>query len=93
MRFITDYHRLNQKLVRNMYPLPRIGETMQQLEEVQYATALDIKMVYYTIRLSPSSQDMTTIVTEFEKIQIQSLPYGYVRFGRYLPSQSRQATW
>ena len=29
VRFITDYHRLNQKLVMNPYPLPRMGETMQ----------------------------------------------------------------
>ena len=30
MRFITDYHILNQKLVRNTYTLHRIGDTMQQ---------------------------------------------------------------
>ena len=29
--FIKDYRRLNQKLVGKPYPLPRIGETMQQL--------------------------------------------------------------
>ena len=34
VRFITDYHRLNQQLVRKPYPLPNIGETMQQLEGV-----------------------------------------------------------
>ena len=38
---------------------------MQKLEGFQYATALDIKMQYYTIRLSPASQDMKTVVTEF----------------------------
>ena len=65
--FITNYHRLNHKLVRKPYPLPRIGETMQQLEDFQYETALDLNMGYYTIRLSPASQDMTTIVTEFGK--------------------------
>ena len=31
VRFIIDYRRLNHQLVRNPYPLPRIGETMQQL--------------------------------------------------------------
>ena len=31
VRFITDYHRLNQQLVRKLYLLPRISETMQQL--------------------------------------------------------------
>ena len=54
--FITDYFRLNQKLVRKPYPLPRIGETMQKLEGLQYAAELDNNMGYYTIRISPASQ-------------------------------------
>ena len=31
VRFITDYFRLNHKLIRNLYQLPIIGETIQQL--------------------------------------------------------------
>ena len=76
MRFITDYRRLNQKFVRNPYPLPRIGKTMQQLEGFQYATSLDLKMGYYTIRIFPSSQNMTMIVTEFRKFGYNRLPEG-----------------
>ena len=49
VRFITDYRRLKHKLVRNPYPSPRIGETMQHLEGLQYVTALDLNTVYYTI--------------------------------------------
>ena len=70
MRFITDYLRLNHKLVRKPYPLPRIGDTMQKLEELHYVKELDINMGYYTIRLFPASQDMMTIII----------------FGIYIPS-------
>ena len=56
VRFITDYIRINQKLVRNPYPLPIIGNIMQQLECLQYLTALDINIGSYTIRLSPTIQ-------------------------------------
>ena len=77
MRFITDYRRLNQKLVRKPYPLPIIGETMQQLEGFQYETALDINMVYYTISLLPAAcQGMTAIVNEFGKFKYNRLPMG-----------------
>ena len=69
MRFITDSHRLNQQLVRNQYQSPRIDEIMQQLEGFQYSTALYTNMGYYTIRISPASQDMKTIVTEFGKFK------------------------
>ena len=76
MRFITDYHRLNQQLVRNPYPLPRIGDTMQKLEVFQYATALDLNIVYYTRRLSPAIKDMATIATKFEEFRYNCLPMG-----------------
>ena len=85
MRFIKDYHRLNQKLVRNPYTLPRIGKTMQQLEEIQYVTALDINMGYYTIRILSAIQDMMTN-------PIQLPPCGHVRFRRYIIIQSGKAT-
>ena len=77
-RFITDYCSLNQKLVNKPYPLPIIGETTKQLEGFQYATTLYINMGYYTIRLFPASQDMTTIVTKFGKFKYNSLPREYV---------------
>ena len=44
VRFIIDHHMLNHKLVRNMYPSPRIGETIQKLEGLQCTTTLDLKM-------------------------------------------------
>ena len=54
MRFITDYLRLNQKLIRKPYLVTRIGETMQQLEGFKYATtALDLNMGYYMIDPPP----------------------------------------
>ena len=43
---MTDYLRLDQKLVRITYPLPKIAEIMQQLEGFHYATTLDPNMGY-----------------------------------------------
>ena len=76
MRFITDYHRLNHKLVMKTYLLPRIGKKVQNLDGSKYATVLDINMGYYTLRRSPASQDMTAIVTEFWKLRYNRLPMG-----------------
>ena len=47
---------------------------MHQLGGFQYATALDLNMGYYNIRLPPVSQDMTTIVTEFIKLRYNCPP-------------------
>jgi hypothetical protein len=67
VRFVSDFQRLNQKIKRKPYPLPRISDTLQQLEGFQYATSLDMNMGYYHICLSERSSDMCTIITEFIK--------------------------
>ena len=87
MRFITDYHRINHQLVRKPYPLPRIGDNMQQLEGLQYATLLYLNMRYYTIRLYPASQDTTTVVTEFGKFRYNRLPMGMCASGGIFQSK------
>ena len=81
VRFIADYLRLNQKFVRNIYPLPRTSETMQNLEGIQYTTILDLNMRYYTIRLSLASHNTTTIVTEFGRFRYNSTPTGMCASG------------
>jgi hypothetical protein len=59
VRFITDYRKVNRMIKRMPYPIPRIADTLQQLEGFQYASALDLNMGYYTIRLTPGAKDMT----------------------------------
>ena len=81
VRFINYYPRLNQQLVRNPYPFPRIGETMQQLERFQCTIVLHHNMRYYTISIFSDSQDMMTIITECEKFRFNCLPMcalGYI---------------
>ena len=54
---------------------------MQKLVGFRYATALYLDRRYYTISLSPASQDMTTIVTEFGKCRYNRLPMGMCTLG------------
>ena len=56
-------------------------DTMKKLEGFQYTIALDINMEYYTIRLSPASQYMTTIFTEFGEFRYNCLPMGMCASG------------
>ena len=76
VRFISDFRRLNQKIKRKPYPLPRKSDTLQELEGFQYATSLDMNMGYYHITLSEEASNICTIVTEFGKYQYKRLPMG-----------------
>ena len=76
VRFISDFRELNKRLKRKPFPLPKIAEVLQQLEGFQYATALDLNMGYYTIRLDPDAQKICTIVLPWGKYSYLRLPMG-----------------
>jgi hypothetical protein len=70
---ITDIRELNKRIVRRPYPIPKISTTLQELEGFTYATALDLNMGYYTIRLDPRAVEMYTIIFPWGK-------YSYLRY-------------
>ena len=73
---IKIYHKLNQKIVRNIYPFPRRGEMIQQLEGLKYDMSLDLSLGYYTIQIFLRSLDSTNNVTEFGKFGYNRVSMG-----------------
>ncbi len=53
VRTISDFRELNKRIVRKSYPIPKISTILQELKGFTYATALDLNMDYYNIRLDP----------------------------------------
>jgi hypothetical protein len=49
-------------IVWKPYPIPKISTMLQELEGFSYATALDLNMGYYTIRLNPAASEVCTII-------------------------------
>ena len=76
VRFISDFRELNKRIVRTPYPIPNIQEMMLNLDGFQYATALDLNMGYYHVRLDPDSRKLCTIILPFGKFEYQRLPQG-----------------
>jgi Reverse transcriptase (RNA-dependent DNA polymerase) len=76
VRFLSDFSRLNAMLKRKPFPIPKIQDMLQKLEGFKYATALDLNMGYYTIRLNPDAQRLCTIVLPWGKYKYLRLPMG-----------------
>jgi hypothetical protein len=64
---ISEFRELNKRIVRKPYPIPKIRTMLQELEGFTYATALDLNMGYYTIRLDPAASKMCTIIFPWGK--------------------------
>jgi hypothetical protein len=59
-------------------PHPQISTILQELEGFIYATALDLNMDYYTIRLDPTTASkMCTIIFLWGKYSYKRLPMGF----------------
>ena len=76
VRFLSDFRELNKRLVRKPFPLPKISTVLQELEGFTFATALDLNMGYYTIRLDPDASKICTIIFPWGKYSYQRLPMG-----------------
>ncbi len=77
IRTISDFRELNKCIVRKPYPIPKISKILQELEGFTYATALDLNMGYYTIRLDPMASKMCTIIFPWGKYSYKRLPMGF----------------
>ena len=76
VRFISDFREVNKRIVRTPFPIPKISTVLQEMEGFTYASALDLNMGYYTIRLDPDSQKICTIILPWGKYSYLRLPMG-----------------
>ena len=56
LRFCIDLRRLNKRMVRDVYSLPRIDEILDCLNGVKLFTALDLKCRYWQVELDEASK-------------------------------------
>jgi hypothetical protein len=51
IRVVTDFRKLNLLLKRHPFPIPKIGDMIRSMEGFTFASALDLEMGYYHIKL------------------------------------------
>ena len=76
VRFLTDLRQLNKRLVRKTFPLSKMSQILYEIDGMQWATALDLKMGYYAIKLDPQAQKLCTLITPPSKYKYSRLPMG-----------------
>jgi hypothetical protein len=67
---------LNSLLKHHPFPIPKFGDMIQSMESFTFATALDLCMGYYHIKLDSDSQKLCIIVFPWGKYKYKHLPMG-----------------
>ncbi len=74
VRFLSNFWEVNKRLIRKPFPIPKISTVLQELEGFTFATALDLNMGYYTIRMDPSASRLCTVIFPWGKYSYKRLP-------------------
>jgi hypothetical protein len=61
-RMCIDYRSLNEVIVKNKYPLPRIEDLFEQLRGVSVFSKIDLRSSYHQLRIRPSDIPLLQIM-------------------------------
>ena len=76
MRFCVDYRQLNAITKLDVYPLPRIDDTLDVLAGARLFTTLDLASGYWQVSLDPAAREKTAFVTHAGLYEFEVMPFG-----------------
>ena len=65
LRPIVNYKQLHSHCIKDIYPLPRINETVSRLKKAKIYSKYDVMWRYKRILMDPKSQHYAAIICEF----------------------------
>ncbi len=77
--FRSNFWEVNKRLIRKSFPIPKISMVLQELDGFTFATALDLNMGYYTIRLDPVASRVCTVIFPWGKYSYKKLTWRLIQ--------------
>lgn len=76
LRFCVDYRRLNGVTTRDVYPLPRIDDSLHALGSAKFFSTLDLTSAYWQIELDDESRPKSAFLCRKGLFEFVRLPFG-----------------
>ena len=76
IRICVDLRPLNENVMRENFPLPKVDEILAQLAGARVFSKLDANMGFWQIPLSPECRSLTTFITPLGRFHFNKLPFG-----------------
>ena len=74
--FCVDYRRLNNAIIPDTYPLPRMDDCIDSLGEAAVFTTLDANSGYWQLPLAAQDKDKTTFTSHCGAFRYTRMPFG-----------------
>ena len=78
IRFYVDYRRLNAVTKMEVFPLPRIDDSLDMLSKSKFFSTLDLASGFWQVEMEPSSRRKTAFVTHSGLYEFGVMPFGLV---------------
>lgn len=76
-RMCIDYRKLNEKTIKDAYPLTRIDENLDALDGAEWYTSLDLDMAYHQVPMEEPDKEKTAFATPRGGLyQFTTMPFG-----------------
>lgn len=76
LRFCVDYRRINAVTHKDVFPIPRIDDLLDQLNGKRVFSTLDAKSGYWQIEMGCKSREKTAFITQSGLYEFQVMPFG-----------------
>jgi transposase InsO family protein len=76
VRICVDFRSLNESVLREVHPLPKVDTTLAQLGKATRFSKVDANCGFWQIPLSEESRRFTTFITPFGRYSFNKLPFG-----------------
>jgi hypothetical protein len=97
VRFCIDYRMLNAITKKDVYPLPRIDETLENMHGAQRFSSLDLHAGCWQVPVALKDRDKTGFVTRKGLFRFVRMPFGLANapgtFQRMMDAVLRGLTW
>lgn len=73
---VVDFHRLNSITKADVFPLPRIDDSVGILANAKYFSTLDLRSGYWQVKMASESVQKTTFTTHSGLYEFVVMPFG-----------------
>ncbi|GFW26732.1 retrovirus-related Pol polyprotein from transposon 17.6 [Trichonephila clavipes] len=95
-RMCIDYTKLNQKLVKDKFPLPIIEDVLDTLQEAKVYSTLDLRNGFFHVDVDEDCRKYTSFIVPDGQFEFNKVPFGLSTspgvFQRYVSSIFRDLT-